>query len=158
MTNSAILSTPAGMLEIHAEGDAITRVNFIRSGNPTPAPSHPILQQACLQLQEYFAGKRTHFTLPLNPEGTEFQRQVWHALQQIPHGQTRSYADIAAAIGNPKAVRAVGQANNRNPIGIIIPCHRVIGADGTLTGYAGGLEAKQWLLEHESTATARRAA
>ena len=101
------------------------------------------------QLEEYFAGKRKTFDLPLVPKGTEFQQKVWKALQEIPYGETRTYGEIAAAIGNPKAARAVGMANNKNPIGIIIPCHRVVGANGKLVGYAGGMEKKEFLLELE---------
>ena len=109
-----------------------------------------MLSEARRQLLEYLAGRRTAFSLPLAPEGgTPFQRQVWRALEAIPFGETRTYGQIAAAVGSPKAVRAVGQANHRNPIPIFIPCHRVVGADGTLTGYAGGLELKRSLLELE---------
>lgn len=104
------------------------------------------------QLSEYFAGDRDSFDLPLEPEGTEFQRAVWNALAEIPFGETRSYGEIAAAVGRPKAARAVGMANNRNPIAVIVPCHRVIGSGGALVGYAGGLERKTWLLDHEREA------
>jgi methylated-DNA-[protein]-cysteine S-methyltransferase len=109
-----------------------------------------IIKDAAVQITEYFDGKRKTFDLPLNPQGTDFQLRVWKALQNIPYGETRSYADIAAITGNPKAYRAVGMANHHNPIPIIIPCHRVIGANGSLTGYAGGLELKQRLLNLES--------
>ncbi len=101
------------------------------------------------QLREFFDGDRTTFDLPLAPSGTEFQRRVWLALREIPYGQTRTYAEIAEAIGSPTAVRAVGAANGRNPLSIVVPCHRVIGADGSLTGFGGGLAAKRWLLAHE---------
>ncbi|HSR50865.1 MAG TPA: methylated-DNA--[protein]-cysteine S-methyltransferase [Acidobacteriota bacterium] len=101
------------------------------------------------ELQDYFSGKRRHFNLPLKPTGTEFQQQVWKALRDIPYGETRSYAQIARSIGRPKAVRAVGAANGANPIPIVIPCHRVIGADGSMTGFGGGLEAKVRLLSLE---------
>lgn len=111
----------------------------------------PLLQKAARQLDEYFNGKRKVFDLPLLPRGTDFQLKVWKALQTIPYGETRSYGQIAAITGNPKASRAVGMANNRNPIAIIIPCHRVIGHDGSLTGYAGGLELKQKLLGLETS-------
>ncbi|MGH6734874.1 MAG: bifunctional transcriptional activator/DNA repair enzyme AdaA [Methyloceanibacter sp.] len=110
---------------------------------------HPVLEQAERELGEYFAGTRTRFTLPLAPRGTDFQRLVWEALLQIPPGETRSYAEIAKRIGAPKAVRAVARANGDNFRGIVIPCHRVIGSDGSLTGYGGGLARKQWLLDHE---------
>jgi AraC family transcriptional regulator of adaptative response/methylated-DNA-[protein]-cysteine methyltransferase len=113
-----------------------------------PGP-HPILDQAECEIGEYFAGRRKVFTLPLAHRGTDFQRRVWEALLQIPAGETRSYAEIARRIGEPKAVRAVARANGDNYRGIIIPCHRVIGSDGSLTGYGGGLARKQWLLDHE---------
>jgi len=109
----------------------------------------PLIQKAAAQIKEYFEGKRTQFKLPLVMHGTEFQMAVWQALQKIPYGETRSYKEIAASIGRPKAVRAVGMANNRNPISIIVPCHRVIGHDGKLVGYGGGLPLKQHLLELE---------
>jgi methylated-DNA-[protein]-cysteine S-methyltransferase len=109
----------------------------------------PLIKEAARQLEEYFAGLRTVFDLPLSLKGTEFQRSVWNALLTIEYGETRSYKDIAAKVGKPKAVRAVGSANHRNPIAIIVPCHRVIGHDGNLTGYGGGLHVKQFLLDLE---------
>jgi methylated-DNA-[protein]-cysteine S-methyltransferase len=109
----------------------------------------PLIEQAILQMEEYMEGKRREFDLPLRPEGTKFQKQVWDALLTIPYGEVRSYKDIAVSIGNPKACRAVGMANNRNPISIIIPCHRVIGANGSLVGYGGGLPIKTELLKLE---------
>ena len=105
------------------------------------------------QLRQFFAGDRQDFDLVLDPAGTPFQQQVWRALRGIPYGETRSYADIARALGSPTATRAVGAANGRNPIGIVVPCHRVIGADGSLTGYAGGVHNKRWLLDHERRVT-----
>lgn len=111
--------------------------------------SHAVLDQATREINEYFAGQRTAFTLPLAHRGTDFQRRVWDALLEIPAGETRSYAEIARIIGKPNAVRAVARANGDNYRGIIIPCHRVIGSDGSLTGYGGGLARKQWLLDHE---------
>ena len=111
--------------------------------------SHPVLDQATLEINEYFAGKRKTFTLPFAKRGTDFQRRVWDELLQIPAGETRSYAEIARRIGQPKAVRAVARANGDNYRCIVIPCHRVIGSDGSLTGYGGGLARKQWLLDHE---------
>lgn len=109
-------------------------------------------EDVTVQLSEYFAGQRTEFTLPVAPVGSEFQRQVWQRLRQIPYGQTRSYTQLADELGNRLVIRAVGAANGRNPISIIIPCHRVIGADGSLTGYAGGLARKQYLLAMENPA------
>jgi methylated-DNA-[protein]-cysteine S-methyltransferase len=114
------------------------------------APAHPVLLETIRQLAEYFRGTRRAFDLPLDFHGTDFQKQVWSSLLSIPFGETRSYLDVARAVGNPAAVRAVGAANGRNPISIIAPCHRVIGTNGGLTGFGGGLEAKAWLLAHES--------
>lgn len=111
----------------------------------------PLLKQAKSQLDNYFAGKLKVFSIPLAPNGTSFQQKVWQLLQQIPYGETRTYGQLATQAGNPKASRAVGMANNRNPLPIFIPCHRVIGANGTLTGYAGGLDVKQILLNIEYT-------
>jgi methylated-DNA-[protein]-cysteine S-methyltransferase len=113
----------------------------------------PLIKKTAAQIDEYLAGKRQRFTIPIALQGTEFQTAVWRELQKIPFGETRSYKDIAAAIGRPKAVRAVGMANNRNPIVIIVPCHRVIGHDGSLTGYGGGLPLKRRLLEEEGIMT-----
>ena len=120
-----------------------TRLRGYQYGNT------PFLKEVAHQLEEYFNGQRKQFQLPLAPQGTDFQQKVWRELQAIPYGETRSYKEIAHRIGNPKACRAVGQANNRNPISIIIPCHRVIGHSGELVGYGGGLEIKQFLLELE---------
>lgn len=139
------ISTPFGpMCLVEADG---VLVRFFRGCGGTDAS--PLLVEAEKQLSEYFAGTRREFALPLAPVGTEFQRKVWDALRTIPYGETRSYGEIAAQIGNPKAGRAVGMANNRNPLPILIPCHRVIGADGTLVGYGGGLDVKSALLELE---------
>ena len=152
MKNVFFYDYPIGGIGIAEDGGAISHAVFRNSkkdfGGFTAAET-PLIKKAAAQLSEYFAGKRTKFDLPLAPAGTEFQRSVWQALQAIPFGETRSYGDIAARIGNPKACRAVGMANNRNPIVIIIPCHRVIGRDGSLTGYGGGLDVKQYLLDLE---------
>lgn len=117
--------------------------------------AHPVLCAARQQLEDYFAGTRVDFALPLGPAGTPFQRAVWQALVEVPFGHTWTYADIARHLGRPSASRAVGAANARNPISIIVPCHRVVGSSGALTGYAGGLAAKQWLLAHEARVRAR---
>jgi methylated-DNA-[protein]-cysteine S-methyltransferase len=143
---------PIGKVGIAEEDGAISRVFF--SGKKKTLPGFdtaetPLIKKAAAQLAEYFKGKRRAFDLPLALHGTDFQISVWKALQTIPAGETRSYKDIAALIGNPKAVRAVGMANNRNPVVIIVPCHRVIGSDGSLTGYGGGLPTKQYLLNLE---------
>jgi methylated-DNA-[protein]-cysteine S-methyltransferase len=119
-----------------------------RSGLP------PAVAAAVEQIDAYFAGALTEFSLPLDPAGTDFQRRVWLALADIPYGETESYGELAARVGNPKACRAVGLANGRNPIPLVLPCHRVIGANGSLTGYGGGLELKQRLLDHERSPSA----
>jgi len=140
---------PIGRIWIAEEGGALTDLSF----KPVPEAEEletPLLKRAAVQLAEYFSGNRRRFDLPLDARGTAFQKLVWRALEDIPYGATRSYGDIARAVGKPAACRAVGQANNKNPIAIIIPCHRVIGADGGLTGYGGGLGVKQFLLELEN--------
>lgn len=141
------IASPAGVLTLTEDGGCITSLHLGGSGSANDAS--PVLDEAEKQLQEYFAGTRRSFDLPLAPAGTPFQRAVWDALRAIPYGETRTYAQIAEAIGNPNACRAVGMANNRNPIAILIPCHRVIGANGSLTGYAGGLDVKERLLALE---------
>ncbi len=151
------LSSPVGKLKLVAsaqglagvlwENDKASRVPHLAT--PTEQPQHPVLLIAEQQLQEYFAGTRTVFDLPLDFCGNDFSQKVWHALLTIPYGQTRTYSQIAEAIGSPKAARAVGMANSKNPISIIAPCHRVIGANGKLTGFAGGMEAKAYLLQLE---------
>jgi methylated-DNA-[protein]-cysteine S-methyltransferase len=141
-----MIPSPVGPLHLAADGDSLAMCSFTE----VPGEPAPILDEAARQLAAYFAGKLRAFTLPLAPAGTAFQRKVWTALAAIPFGVKRSYQDIARAIGQPSAVRAVGMANGANPIAIIIPCHRVIGADGSLTGYGGGLPRKKWLLGHES--------
>ena len=141
--------TPVGKLCIGEENDAITRVTWSKIPQEYILEETELILESKMQLEEYFAGKRKTFDLPLVPKGTEFQQKVWKALQEIPYGETRTYGEIAAAIGNPKAARAVGMANNKNPIGILIPCHRVVGANGKLVGYAGGMEKKEFLLELE---------
>ncbi|HCV41084.1 methylated-DNA--[protein]-cysteine S-methyltransferase [Pseudomonas vlassakiae] len=151
-----LLPSPVGTLTLVARGERLAAVlweeereNRVRLGELHRDDRHPTLRETARQLGEYFAGTRQRFELALDFAGTEFQRQVWAALLTIPFGQTRSYRDIACQIGNPGAVRAVGAANGRNPISIIAPCHRVIGASGSLTGFAGGLPAKQYLLALE---------
>ncbi len=144
---TATYQAPFGALTLIAEGDALVALHL--DGDPTAGPPRGVLATAARQLDAYFAKRRTAFDLPLAAPGTAFQRAVWAALVAIPFGETRSYGDIARAVGRPTASRAVGAANGQNPIGIIVPCHRVIGASGALTGYAGGLERKRWLLAHE---------
>ncbi|WP_414732682.1 methylated-DNA--[protein]-cysteine S-methyltransferase [Acetobacterium carbinolicum] len=142
--------TPLGKIVLIENGSAVTRLIFSEVlPEGVNCTETPLLKKAVLELQEYFAGTRKRFDLPLSPQGTDFQQKVWKALQDIPYGAVVSYKDIALAIGNEKACRAVGGANNKNPIAIIIPCHRVIGADGSLVGYGGGLEIKRRLLALE---------
>lgn len=146
-----VIKSPLGDLYLYADKSHITRIAF-REDNSIDAEgdkNHPILQQAEQQLSEYFSGQRQSFDLPLRFSGTDFQQQVWQHLQTIPYGDTQSYQQVAGAIDNPKAVRAVGNANNKNPIVIVVPCHRVIGANGNMVGYGGGLPIKEWLLKHE---------
>ena len=128
-------------------------LNAINTPNGYEKNETPLIKKAALQFGEYFNGKRKCFNLPLTMNGTDFQMKVWKALKKIPYGKTASYGEISAMIGNPKAYRAVGMANNRNPIAIIVPCHRIIGHNGSLTGYGGGIELKQLLLELEKTFT-----
>lgn len=142
-----VIATPLGPMTLEGGGISLTGLRFGALGPDCP---DPLLLRAREQLEEYFAGSRRSFDLPLSPKGTEFQLSVWRALLDIPYGETRTYGQIAHAIGSPKAARAVGMANNKNPIAIIIPCHRVIGADGRLVGYAGGLGKKELLLALES--------
>lgn len=149
MKYSTFVKTPLGDLTVTEEEGAVVEVKF---GNFPPfSKETPLLCEAKKQLGEYFQGTRHAFDLPLNPKGTPFQQSVWRELRKIPYGKTATYGEIAAKIGNPRASRAVGMANNKNPIGIIIPCHRVIGTQGKLVGYAGGLSKKEFLLALESS-------
>lgn len=143
-------NTRIGLVEICADEKSLLEISFGSGGGPgIPEVETPLIRKAREQLDEYFEGNRQTFDLPISLEGTVFQQQVWNALMEIPYGETRSYKDIAVAIGNPKAVRAVGMANNKNKIPVIIPCHRVIGSNGSLVGYAGGLDVKAQLLALE---------
>lgn len=148
MEHKLVLPSPVGELTLTEENGALTGLYFGARPGGEEGPS-PLLEEAARQLREYFAGQRQAFSLPLAPRGTAFQLQVWQALQTIPYGEVRTYGEIARAIGKPKACRAVGMANHNNPISIIVPCHRVVGADGSLTGYGGGLAAKEFLLALE---------
>jgi len=152
MKNIFYYNTKIGRIGIEENGTAITKLNFInKEVQEEIIEEHEtaLLKEAIKQLNEYFDGKRKSFDLPLEPKGTEFQNKVWSALKEIPFGETRSYGEIAKVIGNEKAARAIGMANNKNPIAIIVPCHRVIGANGKLVGYAGGLDIKERLLKLE---------
>ena len=144
-----VFDTRIGKLTIGENNGAVNIIAFGDKRLKGENKKTPLLEKAYLQLKEYFEGKRREFDLPLAPEGTEFQQRVWSALMTIPYGQTACYSEIAERIGNKKASRAVGMANNANPIVIVIPCHRVIGKDGSLTGYGGGLDMKKRLLEME---------
>jgi methylated-DNA-[protein]-cysteine S-methyltransferase len=161
MTLYATLPSPVGELLLTAEDAGLTRVYFERHVHGermapdwqpaagSAAPAADVLVEARRQLDAYFAGALTTFTVPLAPSGTPFQQRVWMALRELAFGDTVSYAEIARRIGAADAVRAVGAANGRNPLSIIVPCHRVVGADGALTGFGGGIERKRWLLQHE---------
>jgi methylated-DNA-[protein]-cysteine S-methyltransferase len=142
------LSSPVGWIEIRSTDTAIVSVNF-REEEGVTDDSHPLLTEAVKQLQSYFDGTLHTFDLPLLPAGTAFQQTVWKWLQEIEYGKTISYLQLSRQVGDEKAIRAVGSANGKNPLGIVIPCHRVIGSDGSLVGYAGKLWRKKWLLEHE---------
>ena len=138
--------TPVGTLCVCSDGEAVTGIRF---GAGETNGGCPVTGQARQQLTEYFAGQRREFDLPLAPAGTDFQRRVWELLREIPFGETVTYGDLARRLGNPRAARAVGMACNRNPIAIVVPCHRVVGSTGSLTGYAGGLDTKAFLLKLE---------
>ncbi len=151
-----VQESPIGPLTLVADGMHLTAIRFARRNGAADIERSwqrdddlPVLAQARAQLAEYFAGKRTHFTVPLKPAGTEFQQAVWRALQQVGFGRTSNYGALAASVGRPEAARAVGAAMGANPIPIIVPCHRVIGKDGSLTGFGGGLERKTRLLQLE---------
>jgi methylated-DNA-[protein]-cysteine S-methyltransferase len=151
------MKSPVGKLKLVASSKALVAVlweqerpNRVKLGIMNLDPQHPILLEAERQLSEYFAGERIRFELPLHLDGTEFQKKVWQALREIPFGKTKSYLELARAVGSPEACRAVGAANGKNRLSIVVPCHRVVGADGALTGFAGGLETKAALLALEA--------
>lgn len=148
---TAVINSPVGFLEINGNEDGIASVIYLDIEDALVSEKIPkLLKDVVAQLQEYFEGKRKQFSLKLSPKGTDFQKRVWRELEEIPFGKTISYQKMANNLGDPKVIRAAASANGKNPISIIIPCHRVIGSDGSLTGYAGGLHIKKWLLEHES--------
>ncbi|MGC1514269.1 MAG: methylated-DNA--[protein]-cysteine S-methyltransferase [Maribacter sp.] len=148
--DEAYIHTPLGITKITGDAHGLNAIIVLNSEVQLTDIIPETLEDAVYQLNEYFDGSRTHFELDLNPEGSDFQKRVWHALQQIPYGKTTSYLALSKTLGDVKAIRAVASANGKNPLWIVIPCHRVIGSDGSLTGYAGGLHRKQWLLDHES--------
>ncbi|MFK5973741.1 MAG: methylated-DNA--[protein]-cysteine S-methyltransferase [Flavobacteriaceae bacterium] len=149
---TAYIQTPLGIAKLQGDEKGLAAISILNNENDPTRIVSEVLEDAAYQLQEYFEGKREVFSLTLNPEGTDFQKKVWTALQKIPFGKTISYLELSKTLGNAKAIRAVAAANGKNPLWIVIPCHRVIGSDGSLTGYAGGLPRKKWLLEHESPA------
>lgn len=148
--------SPIGLLKINIQNGFINEINFCDKGDKIiteeilSIEDQSILEKCRFQLDEYFSGKRTHFDFPIRQEGTPFQQKVWNELLNIPFGKTVSYLQLSQRIGNVKSIRAAGTANGRNNLSIVVPCHRVIGSNGSLTGYAGGLWRKQWLLEHEN--------
>jgi methylated-DNA-[protein]-cysteine S-methyltransferase len=154
-TTTTTVDSPVGPLTLTARDGSLNGLHMqdqrhAPARSPESRRDDGAFEEVVEQLQAYFAGELTHFDLPLAVDGTPFQRRVWAALREIPYGQTISYGELACRVGSPGAARAVGLANGRNPVGIIVPCHRVIGADGSMTGYGGGLQRKVWLLEHEA--------
>ena len=149
---TACIKTPLGIAKIVGDDEGISIISVSDNGEVSLIISQ-ILNEAISQLNDYFDGKRTHFTFKLNPSGTDFQQKVWKGLLEIPFGKTMSYLELSKKLGDVKAIRAVASANGKNPLWIVVPCHRVIGTDGSLTGYAGGLWRKKWLLEHENPTT-----
>lgn len=147
---TAIIKTTLGFTEIQGNENGISKIHVMNEDVEISTKIPKELKEAVLQLQEYFNGKRTEFSFKINPAGTDFQQKVWQELLNIPYGKTCSYLDLSKKLGDVKAIRAVASANGKNPLWIVVPCHRVIGSDGSLTGYAGGLWRKKWLLEHEN--------
>jgi methylated-DNA-[protein]-cysteine S-methyltransferase len=149
---TAFIHTPLGIAKLEGDENGLASITVLNDDIPASTVIPELLEDAVYQLQEYFEGTRDSFSLTLNPNGTDFQKRVWNALQDIPYGKTVSYLGLSKTLGDVKAIRAVAAANGKNPLWIVIPCHRVIGSDGSLTGYAGGLHRKKWLLNHESPA------
>lgn len=148
----AFIKTPLGIAKVAGDDLGISSISVLNTDEVISEIVPEVLEDAVYQLNEYFEGKRTDFDLLLNPIGTDFQQRVWKGLLEIPYGKTVSYLQLSKNLGDVKAIRAVAAANGKNPLWIVVPCHRVIGSDGSLTGYAGGLSRKKWLLEHESPA------
>ncbi|RNC92189.1 MAG: methylated-DNA--[protein]-cysteine S-methyltransferase [Allomuricauda sp.] len=146
---TAVINTPLGFAKLEGDTDGIAAITVLDSGRASDSIPEP-LQEVAHQLKEYFEGSRVAFDLKLNAQGTDFQKKVWDALLQIPYGKTTSYLALSKQLGDVKAIRAVAAANGKNPLWIVVPCHRVIGSNGDLTGYAGGLHRKKWLLDHEN--------
>jgi len=150
--DQAFIQSPLGVTKLEGNSDGLTAITVLNSDESLTDLIPESLEDAVYQLKEYFEGKRQQFDLTLNPTGTDFQQRVWKALEDIPYGKTVSYLALSKTLGDVKAIRAVASANGKNPLWIVVPCHRVIGSDGSLTGYAGGLHRKKWLLELESPA------
>jgi methylated-DNA-[protein]-cysteine S-methyltransferase len=157
---STVMETPVGPITIVASNDGVRAILWpdaeagrVSISTAAPDPDHPVIVATVAQLGEYFAGEREEFDLPLDPVGTDFQQSAWMALRTIPYGTTVSYGEQAARMGDRRKARAVGAANGRNPISIVVPCHRVVGSNGALTGFAGGIDTKAWLLDHEQRVT-----
>lgn len=146
----AYIATPLGTVRIEGDASGVSVISILNGTEVVSEEIPDVLQQAVSELKAYFEGGRREFTFPLRPEGTEFQKKIWQLLMDIPYGKTVSYLDLSRRFGDEKAIRAVAAANGKNPLWIVVPCHRVVGSDGSLTGYAGGLWRKKWLLEHES--------
>jgi len=146
----AYINTPLGVAKIEGDADGISEITILETDEEITIVVPEVLEDTVYQLREYFEGTRENFNLELNPGGTDFQKKVWHTLSKIPFGKTVSYLELSKKLGDAKAIRAVAAANSKNPLWIVIPCHRVISSDNSLTGYAGGLHRKKWLLEHES--------
>lgn len=147
---TCIIATPLGFAKISGTPDGISQITILNSEEQATEIIPEILEDCARQLTEYFEGSRNIFDLKLDPEGTEFQKKIWDLLLSIPYGKTLSYLELSKQYGDPKAIRAVASANGKNPLWVVVPCHRVIGSDGSLTGYAGGIERKKWLLQHEN--------
>lgn len=145
-----LINTPLGVAKISGDVDGVASIIVLNSEEPLTDIIPEELQECVTQLQEYFEGQRQQFTFKINPQGTDFQKRIWELLLDIPYGKTTTYLELSKTYGDIKAIRAVANANGKNPLWIVVPCHRVIGTDGSLTGYAGGLHRKKWLLEHES--------
>ena len=155
-TYGAVIASPVGDLLLESDGRALVGLRFGAADGTTTGPRDAVVETAAGELAAYFAGELLEFTVPVAGRGTAFQRRVWAALRDIPYGETESYGQLAARLGDPRANRAVGLANGRNPVAIVLPCHRVIGSTGALTGYGGGMARKRWLLDHEAAVLARR--
>ena len=148
--SECFINSPLGITKITGDIDGISSISVLDSDEQLTTVIPEVLQDCAYQLQEYFEGKRQNFDLKINPSGTDFQKNIWQLLTAIPYGKTTSYLELSKKFGDSKAIRAVANANGKNPLWIVIPCHRVIGGDGSLVGYAGGLHRKKWLLAHES--------